>query len=196
MVTSRRTQIGMRKPTNPCMIIWPAIVPTAELDTPEAISETQEHAGRPGAEQRRQRVIGGLDLRDVAVAGMEGARRHHHHRHVDQAGDGQRDDDLAVGKAQHRRRSPSLRDRRARLRQAGMQIDARAASRSRRRCRRRAAAPRRRRAAASPYARRRAPIDRRDEHFDRDSRAPMTPTRAPMTSSIGRKPSPSNIRMP
>ena len=39
MVTSRRTQIGMRKPTKPCMIIWPAMVPTVELDTPEASSE-------------------------------------------------------------------------------------------------------------------------------------------------------------
>src|SRR5260370_721398 len=30
-----------REPTNPCMIIWPANVPTTELDTPEATSETR-----------------------------------------------------------------------------------------------------------------------------------------------------------
>ena len=66
MVTSRRTQIGMRKPTKPCMIIWPAMVPTVELDTPDAISETQEYARRSDAEQRRQGVIGGFDLGNVA----------------------------------------------------------------------------------------------------------------------------------
>ncbi len=42
MVTSRRTQTGIRKPTKPCMIIWPAMVPTAELETPEARSETRK----------------------------------------------------------------------------------------------------------------------------------------------------------
>jgi hypothetical protein len=41
MVTSRRSQIGMRNRTKPCMIIWPAMVPTAELDIPDAISETR-----------------------------------------------------------------------------------------------------------------------------------------------------------
>ena len=41
MVTSRRTQIGMRNPTKPCMIIWPANVPTVELDTPDASRETK-----------------------------------------------------------------------------------------------------------------------------------------------------------
>ena len=40
MVTSRRTQIGIVKPTNPCMITWPAMVPTDELERPEARSET------------------------------------------------------------------------------------------------------------------------------------------------------------
>ena len=48
MVTSRRTQIGIRKPTKPCMIICPAMVPTAELDTPEASSEIEEDAGGAG----------------------------------------------------------------------------------------------------------------------------------------------------
>ena len=44
MVTRRRTQIGMRKLTKPCMIIWPAMVPTTELDVPEAISEMRKTA--------------------------------------------------------------------------------------------------------------------------------------------------------
>ena len=44
MVTSRRIQIGMRKPTKPCMIICPAMVPTVELDTPDASSETRKTA--------------------------------------------------------------------------------------------------------------------------------------------------------
>jgi hypothetical protein len=74
------------------MIICPAIVPTTELETPDA--------GRANAEQRRQRMIGRLDLRDIAVAGMEGARRHHHHGHVDEAGDRERDDDFRIGEAQ------------------------------------------------------------------------------------------------
>ena len=38
IVTRRRTTTGMRKPTKPCMIICPAIVPTAELDSPDASS--------------------------------------------------------------------------------------------------------------------------------------------------------------
>ena len=102
MVTSRRTQTGIRKPTKPCMIIWPAMVPTAEAGNARGHQRHQEHARRGAAEQRRQRMIGGLDLRDVAVAGVERARRHHHHRHVDQAGDGERDHDFAVREAQHR----------------------------------------------------------------------------------------------
>jgi hypothetical protein len=42
IVTSRRTQIGIVKPTKPCVIIWPAIVPTTELGIPEAGSETRK----------------------------------------------------------------------------------------------------------------------------------------------------------
>ena len=68
MVTSRRTQIGMRKPTKPCMIIWPAMVPTVEARDARGDQRQQEHARGAGAEQRRQRVIGGLDLGDVADA--------------------------------------------------------------------------------------------------------------------------------
>ena len=123
MVTSRRSQIGMRKPTKPCMIIWPAMVPTVDADTPEAISETRNTPAAAGAEQRRERVIGGLDLRDLGMAGMERARRHHHHRHIDQAGDGQRDDDFAVGKSQHLAPLVVVASRHPRLGQAGMQID-------------------------------------------------------------------------
>ena len=87
MVIRRRSQIGMRKPTKPCMIICPAMVPTAELDMPEAISDNRKTPAAAAAEQRRQRVIGGFDFGDVGMAGMERARRHHHHRHVDQARD-------------------------------------------------------------------------------------------------------------
>ena len=32
----RRTHIGIRNPTKSCMMTWPAIVPTTELDNPEA----------------------------------------------------------------------------------------------------------------------------------------------------------------
>ncbi len=42
MVTVRRTHTGMRKPTKPCMIICPAMVPTTELEMPEAISEARK----------------------------------------------------------------------------------------------------------------------------------------------------------
>ena len=109
MVTSRRSQIGMRKPTKPCMIICPAMVPTVEAETPEAISETRKTRRRAGAKQRRQGVIGGFDLGHLGMAGMKRARRHHHHGHVDQAGDRQRDDDFAIGEAQTMRRSLSSR---------------------------------------------------------------------------------------
>ena len=47
MVMTRRSQIGMRKPTKPCMIICPAMVPTTELDTPEAISESRNIPAAP-----------------------------------------------------------------------------------------------------------------------------------------------------
>ena len=47
IVTRRRTMIGMRKPTNPCMIIWPAIVPTAELDRPDASSAVRNAPAAP-----------------------------------------------------------------------------------------------------------------------------------------------------
>ena len=44
MVTRRRSHTGMRKFTKPCMIIWPAMVPTTELEMPEVISETRKTA--------------------------------------------------------------------------------------------------------------------------------------------------------
>jgi manganese transport protein len=47
IVTTRRTQTGMRKPTKPCMIIWPAMVPTTELEMPEAIRETRKTPAAP-----------------------------------------------------------------------------------------------------------------------------------------------------
>ena len=56
----------------------------------------QEHTGCPDAQQGRQGVIGRFDLRNVAVSSMKSARCHHHHRHVDQAGDNQCDDDFFI----------------------------------------------------------------------------------------------------
>ena len=47
MVASRRTDSGMRKPTKSCMIVWPAIVPTTELDSPDASSEAMNTAAAP-----------------------------------------------------------------------------------------------------------------------------------------------------
>ena len=41
-VTSRRSHSGIEKPTKPCMMICPAMVPTAELDRPEASSATRK----------------------------------------------------------------------------------------------------------------------------------------------------------
>src|SRR5580658_4379304 len=38
MVIRRRAQTGMLNPTKPRMITWPAIVPTTELEIPEAIN--------------------------------------------------------------------------------------------------------------------------------------------------------------
>ena len=42
IVTSRRSQSGMRYWVKPCMMTCPAIVPTAELDSPDAINETRK----------------------------------------------------------------------------------------------------------------------------------------------------------
>ena len=148
------------------MIICPAIVPTAELDSPDASSAVRNDARRAGAEQRRQRRIGGLDFGDVAVALVERARRHHHHRHIDQTGDRQSDDDLDVGEAQQLAALAVVARRRAILRQAGMQED------GVRHDRRADDADRDRQGAGVGKLRRdrtearRAPIDRRDEHFD------------------------------
>ncbi len=47
MVMSRRSHTGMRKPTKPCMIICPAMVPTTEDDTPEAISDARNTPAAP-----------------------------------------------------------------------------------------------------------------------------------------------------
>ena len=105
------------------MIIWPAMVPTVEAETPEAMSETRKTPAAAGAKERRERVIGGFDLRHLGMAGVERARRHHHHRHVDEAGDRQRDDDFPVGEFQHHAPVIVVVNRHPRLGQAGMQID-------------------------------------------------------------------------
>ena len=68
-------------------------------------------------------MIGRFDLCNVAVPCIEGARCHHHHRHVDQASDDQCDDDFLIGEAQHLASFVVVVDRRARLRQAGVQIN-------------------------------------------------------------------------
>ena len=59
-----------------------------------------EDAGRSGAEQRHEGMVGGLDLGDVGVALVEGGGGHHDHGHVDQPGDGEGDGDFDVGVAQ------------------------------------------------------------------------------------------------
>ncbi len=38
IVARRRTQSGICQPVNPCMMIWPESVPTAELERPEKTS--------------------------------------------------------------------------------------------------------------------------------------------------------------
>ena len=38
IVTTRRMKSGIRRRTKPCITTWPAIVPTVELDRPEASS--------------------------------------------------------------------------------------------------------------------------------------------------------------
>jgi hypothetical protein len=48
---------------------------------------------------------------------------HHNHCHIDQAADNQCDNDFSIGEAQHHTPLVVVVDRRARLRQAGMQID-------------------------------------------------------------------------
>ena len=47
IVEIRRIQIGIRKPTNPCMTTCPAMVPTWELEIPDAISEIRKTAAAP-----------------------------------------------------------------------------------------------------------------------------------------------------
>src|ERR1700679_527760 len=47
MVIRRRTHTGMLRPVKPCMITWPAIVPTTELEMPDAINETRNTPAAP-----------------------------------------------------------------------------------------------------------------------------------------------------
>ncbi len=47
IVAMRRIHTGTRNPTKPCMTTWPAIVPTCELEIPEAISEIRKIAAAP-----------------------------------------------------------------------------------------------------------------------------------------------------
>src|SRR5208283_5554462 len=63
------------------------------------IEQEQEYPGGADAEQGRHGVIGGFDFGDVRVASVEGTRRHHHHRHIDQPGDHQCDHHFMVGDA-------------------------------------------------------------------------------------------------
>ena len=53
--------------------------------------------------------IGRLDLGNIAMTRVEGGRRHHHHGHVDQAGEGKRDHYFAIRKIKQLRRSPLSR---------------------------------------------------------------------------------------
>ncbi len=68
MVTSRRTKTGMRNPTKPCMIIWPAMRADRRARQSGSQQRGQERARRGRAEQGRQRLVSGLDLADVAMA--------------------------------------------------------------------------------------------------------------------------------
>jgi hypothetical protein len=88
------------------MIICPAIVPTAELDTPDASSDNKN---TPAAA--------------IPVSCMEGARRHHHHGHVHHAGDRKRNDHLCVRDAHHPALSAFVASWNARLGKAGVQIN-------------------------------------------------------------------------
>ncbi len=49
------------------MIICPAIVPTTELEMPEAINEIEKDDGREIAQQRRQRSVRRRDVGDGGV---------------------------------------------------------------------------------------------------------------------------------
>jgi hypothetical protein len=63
IVTSRRNQIVRRHVVKPYMIIWPAMMPTTELDTPE-------RSTRPGTLSPPRRLIGG-DHAVLRRAGMQ-----------------------------------------------------------------------------------------------------------------------------
>ena len=84
---SGRTADALRV-THPAAIVWAAQMGTITLHPWQVRC--------PDAEQRRQRVISRFYLRYFGMTGMEGARRHHHHRHIDNAGDRQCDNDLSI----------------------------------------------------------------------------------------------------
>jgi len=71
------------------MMICPAIVPTTELDMHEASSANRKV-------QRRQALVGGGDLANVAAPGVERRCGHQNHRHIDQTGQPQCDGNLPV----------------------------------------------------------------------------------------------------
>ena len=123
MVTSRRTMIGNAEADEALHDHLAGHRADRRARQSGRQQRGQKHARRGGAEQRRQRLIGGLDLGDVAVAGVEGARRHDHHRHIDEAGDPEGDEDLDVGEPHQEPPLAVVARRRPVLGEPGMQED-------------------------------------------------------------------------
>ena len=123
-------------------------------------------------------MIGGFDLGDFGVSGVERPRGHHHHGDIDEAGDGKRNDHFAVGEAQNFSPLGVVAYRHPRLRQAGMQIDRvrhdGGADDADRQQQRLGIGDFRR----DQMIRRRRPVDRRNEHFEEIAKADHADDRA------------------
>ena len=176
------------------MIIWPAMVPTAELDTPDASREIKKTVAAP-APSRGRKFVGCLELGDVPVAFVKSTRRHDHHSHIHDFSERERDNDFPVGVAQELAPVGIVMHRQADLGEAGMEVngvrhdgganDADGDGDCRRifelwndrvKCRRR-------------------PIHRYDEQFNQITETDDA-AKAPIISSIGRKPRLSNVKIP
>ena len=92
-VISRRSHGRRRMLRKPSITICPASVPVSVAFWPEQSSATANSVLRQRrAEQRREQLVGVLDLGDLVVAGaVEGGGRHDQDRGVDEEREHQRD---------------------------------------------------------------------------------------------------------
>ena len=114
----------MLKSTKPCMIIWPASVPTADEDRPEASNETPKTTLLAPPSNGVSVWNALLDRRHVTVtAVVKDLGGHKQHRHINGAGQPHGADDIDNFEVEDAARFLGVAPHDAPLGQAGVQID-------------------------------------------------------------------------